>query len=186
MIALKIDFDDSDILTLTKELSPGRVLDAVRRAIYKTALWVRTHLASELKEEDLPRKLIVSRVQLYRQNWRKGPGAGGEGRAVKVWFGIDPVKADLIATPIKVDRGYRVQKWEFPGGFVPTLNERFKGKLYQRTTSRRLPFQRARVEVNEQATRAFNAIIDQVPGRLKTVALQELNYELQKVLGHAR
>lgn len=178
MIAVKIDFDDAEFIRFTETLTPAAIERAMKRATKKAAQWSRTHIGRRVKDQiDLPRKIIVSRVRVYDKGWRNG---GGGGPAVKVWFGIDPVKADRVAKPVKTSKGYRVKQWDFPGGFMPPSKP---GKLFQRTTSKRLPIQRSKVEINVQGLAAFKEIEAQVPDRLRALAIQELRYEMHKEQG---
>ncbi|WP_315383318.1 hypothetical protein [Microvirgula aerodenitrificans] len=183
MIDVKIDFDDAAFGLLSRRLTPAALLAATRRAVRKTALWVRTHLLRRLRDHDIRRKVIIHRIRLYNKNWRNGEGGGP---AVKVWFGIDAINADTLAKPRKDAGGYWVKDFYFPGAFVPTINPKFKGKLYSRTTRERLPFQREKIEIEAAANDAFNQIVDQIPGRLQELMRQELNYEVEKMLGRAR
>lgn len=178
MIDVKVDFDARQLKALSRGLSVSVLERATKRAVRKTALWVRTHLLRYLRDDGIKRKIIVHRVKIYDKEWRHG---GGGGPAVKVWFGVNAVNADELGRPIKTGSGYRVKSWHFESAFVPTRNPRFKGKLYRRTTSRRLPIQRAKVEVDEMANDAFAMIVGQIPGRLHELMRQELNYEVSKL-----
>lgn len=177
MIGVEIDFDDSQFIKFTEVLTPARIQVAINRAVRKTALWVRTHLLRKIKDEGIRRKIIVHRVRLYNKGWRDGVAGG---TAVKVWFGINAVEADRISKPIKMSKGYRVGKWQFPIGFMPKSRP---GKLYERTTSKRLPIERSKVEIDEEANAAFEEIAGQVPDRMRTLAIQELGFEMHKAMG---
>ena len=178
MIAVKLDFDSKEFIKFTYELDPAAIQRAIGRAVRKTAAWVRTHLTRNVKNEmDLPRKIIAYRVQQYSKAFRQGIEGG---KAVKVWFGIDPLKADRIDTPKKMSKGYRVKKWEFKQGFMPPSRA---GKLYERTTKNRLPIKRATVEINEAGNKAFAEIANQVPAKMEQMALAELRYEVFRATG---
>lgn len=179
MIAVKIDFDDSDFREFSELLNPYAIEAAIKRANRKTALWVRTHLLRKLGDSDIRRKVIVHRVRLYNKGWRGGTDGGS---AVKVWFGIDPVQADRIAKPVKMAKGYRVKQWELPTAFIPKTG-RSAGKLMERTTKSRLPIRRSQVEIDDQANAAFGEIAPLVPERMRVFAMQELNFELLKFQG---
>lgn len=177
MIAVKLDFDDSQFEKFTRKLSPAEIQTAINRAVRKTALWVRTHLLRRVKDEGILRRVIAYRVQLYNKAFRQGIEGG---KAVKVWFGIDPINADRIAKPVKTSKGYRVKKWEFPGAFMPSSRG---GKLYERTTKNRLPIRRSKVEIDDPANAAFDEIAALVPAKMQEIALQELRFQVFKVLG---
>lgn len=179
MIAVKIDFDGEAFYRFTEELGPAAIEAAIKRANRKTALWVRTHLLRAIKDEGIRRKIIVYRVRLYDKNWRAG---GGGGKAIKVWFGVDPVQADRIAKPVKMEKGYRVQRWEFPKAFIPKKG-RSAGKLMERDTKNRTPIRRSLVEIDDAANAAFDEISNQVPEKMTQFALQELRYEVYKATG---
>lgn len=178
MIAVKLDFDDADLVKFLEAMGPAQIQVAINRAVRKTAQWVRTHLLRKVKDETgIARKVIAYRAQLYNKAWRSG---GDGGKAVKVWFGVDPIKADKIDTPIKTAKGYRVKKWDFEGGFMPPTR---KGRLFQRVGKERLPIRRATVEIDEQGTAAFNEIAELIPARMRELAVQELRYEMHKAMG---
>lgn len=180
MIDVKVDFDDKDMAALTRGMGANELGRATKRAVRKTALWVRTHLLRKLKDEGVRRKCIVHRVRVYDKAWREG---GGGGFATKIWLGINSIPADTLGKPVKTKTGYRVKGWRFDGAFVPTKNPRYAGKLYMRTTEKRLPIQRAQVQIDAEANAAFAEITNQVPARLRTLMLQELRYELLKLTG---
>ena len=178
MLAVKVDFDDRALKSFSAGLSVSALERAAKRAVRKTALWVRTQLLRYLRDDGIRRKIIVHRVKLYDKAWRTG---GGSGPAVKVWFGVNAVNADELGRPVKTASGYRVRSWQFDAAFMPGINPRYRGKLYQRTTRHRLPIQRAKVEVDEMANDAFALIVHQIPGRLRELMAQELRYEVEKV-----
>ncbi|MCG9083942.1 hypothetical protein [Laribacter hongkongensis] len=183
MIAVKLDLESGSLAALSRGLSATLLERAAKRAVRKTALWVRTQLLRSLRDEGIRRKVIVHRVRLYDKAWR---GGGGAGPAVKVWFGVDAIHADTLGKPVRSGSGYRVKSWRFESAFVPTKNPRFAGRLYQRTTASRLPIQRARVEIDEMANDAFALIAGRIPARLNELMRQELNYEFHKLAGRAR
>ncbi len=181
MIPVKIDFDDKEFFEFSEVLTPSAIERAMKRAVRKTAKWVRTHLSREVKDEtSIKRKVIVGRVKLYNKDWQEGIG---DGKAVKVWFGADPIEADRIAKPIKMSKGYRVKKWKFPAAFMPSKNPKYAGKLYQRTTKKRLPIMRSRVEIDDAANKAMEKIEPLIPARMRQLAIQELRYEMHKEQG---
>lgn len=180
MIAVKLDFDDADLVKFLEAMGPAQIQAAINRAVRKTALWVRTHLLRRVKDDvGIARKIIAYRAQLYNKAWRSGVEGG---KAVKVWFGVDPLKADKIATPKKTAKGYRVQKWEFAPSFVPQAG-RFAGKLFERVGKERFPIRRSTVEIDEQGTAAFKEIEGLIPARMREIAIQELRYEMHKAMG---
>lgn len=180
MIAVKLDFDDSEFVGFTEKLGPAAIQSAINRAVRKSALWTRTHLLRRVKDEGILRRIIAYRVQLYNKNWRAGIEGG---KAVKVWFGIDPISADRISRPTKLAKGYRVKKWEFSTAFVPQKG-RFANKLFERTSKSRFPIRRSKVEIDEAANAAFNEVEALIPARMRELALQELRYEVHKALGN--
>ncbi|WP_294348478.1 hypothetical protein [Prosthecochloris sp.] len=180
MNPVKIDFDDEEFFEFSEVLTPSAIERALKRAVRKTSMWVRTHLLREVKDIGVKRKVIVHRVRLYNKAWRE---SGDGGKAVKVWFGIDPLKADKIARPIRMSKGYRVKKWKFPTAFMPSKNSKYSGKLYQRTTKKRLPIMRSKVEIDEAANKAMEKIEPLIPARMRELAIRELRYEMHKEQG---
>lgn len=179
MNPVKIDFDDKEFFEFSEVLTPSAIERAMKRAVRKTAKWVRTHLLREVKDIGIKRKIIVHRVRLYNKNWREGIAGG---KAAKVWFGVDPLEADRIAKPIKMSKGYRVKKWKFPTAFMPKSG-RYAGKLYQRTTKKRLPIMRSKVEIDDAANKAMEKIEPLIPARMRQLVIQELRYEMHKEQG---
>jgi hypothetical protein len=138
---------------------------------------------------DLPRKVIAYRLKQYNKAWRMGMDGG---TAVKVWFGIDPLKADKIDKPTyntktsdigpTKPKGYKVRQWEFENAFIPKQG-RYAGKLMERTTKNRLPIRRSTVTIDEQGEKAFLAIAEQIPARMEYEAKRELRHQVFKTLG---
>lgn len=177
MIAVTLDFDDLDLRQLARAISPARLRAAIGRAVRKTALWVRTHLLRALKDHGIKRKLVVHRVRLYNKNWRdfEHQAQGNIGKAVKVWFGTDTVLADQVGRLRREYKGYSVNDYYFPTAFSPASRP---GKLYQRTTSKRLPIMRSKITISHQAEVALQQLEDQVPGKLRAFVLHEMQYAL--------
>ncbi len=183
MIEVRAAFDDAAFQPLARLLDDARIIAAARRAMRKTAGWVRTQMARALgNEARLPKRLLATRGNVYDKGWRDG---GDGGLAFKVWFGLDPIFADRIGTPIKTTRGYRVGRHRFDGAFMPKRG-RYAGKLYHRTTDARLPIMRARVEIDELGKRVFARLEPRIPERFNELLRQEMNYEIAKMEGRAR
>jgi hypothetical protein len=177
MITLALDFNNAGITRLATGLSQQVIDTATKRAVRKTAVWMRGVMAKNASATtQLPKRILASRIQLYKK---------GDGHAMKVWLGANPVIADTIATPRKLAQGYAVGKHTFPNAFMPQSG-RYAGKLYQRTTAKRLPIQRVKVEIENEGKAAFDAAALQVEARFLEIMRHEINYEISKVMDSGR
>jgi hypothetical protein len=184
MDSIRIDFNDAQFKRSVEYLSGNALNMAIRRAVKKTANWIRTHVGMKLKDKtQIPRALFTARIRSYDQDWRS---SGGGGSAVKVWFGFNPVFADRISKARQTASGVTIGKRKYPGAFIPTKSPRFAGKVYQRTTDHRLPIMRPRVEIENEGRAIYEEIRPQIEARLMELLRQEVNYELQKAVGNAR
>lgn len=183
MIDVRVEFSDEQFGRMARLLDDARIQMAARRASRKTAGWVRTQMARAMGNAlQLPKRILAARGKFYDKGWRSG---GGSGMAFKVWFGLNHVFADRVGEPRKLARGYAVKGRKFETAFIPKRG-RYAGKLYHRTTDARLPIMRARIEIEDEGRKVFEALKPKILGRFTELLKQELNYEILKMEGRAR
>lgn len=180
MMNVRVDFDAAGFASIAALLHPSSVERAARRASKKTAGWVRIQIARQVGSAlKLPRRILATRGKFYDKGWREGHEGG---MAFKVWFGLDPLMAERIGAPQRMVKGYRVKQHKFATAFIPKRG-RYKDKLMHRTTSARMPIMRARVEIDQAGTRAFNALAPRIQARYMELLKHEMEYEVMKMQG---
>lgn len=143
---------------------------SLRRAINKTLGWVRsqgTHAMAA--EHGLPLK-----VMRFRRRSALRPATASYMSGL-VWFGLAPVKAVYFGTPRQTRTGTKVGGRFFEGAFVATMPIGHLG-VFRRSGQSRLPIKEQTVSIRSSEN-ALRRIAAQVPGRLRIVFRQELNYE---------
>lgn len=185
------------------ELTPKAVAVAQRRAINKTLRWLRTHVARSVGQQQ--RIAIASVRQRLKAYPIKGEGPG------KLWFGINPLEASRAGRVRQTRAGVSVAGRSFQGAFFKrvygdrpdiwiragskyftdeayplstvTANKRGRsGWIAESTSLGRFPLGKAKISL-EDVRPHFNAWTQKAHERLLVVMKQELNFELQKLLG---
>lgn len=169
---------------------------AKRRAVNKTARWVRTRAIREIAAaNNIPQKILRGhRNPVSGKKTRGRRGRVFVSRAVEghehasLWIGTRAVAAGYLGTPHQFRYGAKVRGRKFEKAFVATMASGHVG-IFRRAKDGdgrvgRLPIKEEYVEL-AQADTAVAGIRRQIPARLRKTLDQELNYELN-VRGAAR
>ncbi|MFT8231332.1 hypothetical protein ACLNBI_07125 [Pseudomonas guariconensis] len=182
-------------------LTPKAIAAAQRRAINKTLRWLRTHVARSVAVQE---RIAVSAV---RQRLRAYP-VGGNGQG-KLWFGLNPISASRAGRPRQTRTGVSVAGRKYQGAFykavygsqpdiwIRTASKHFKDSDYPASdvsggggassgwiaeNGSRFPLAKAMISL-EDVRSHFESWTNRAHQRLLEVMRQELNFELQKLLG---
>ncbi|PYC45549.1 hypothetical protein DMX05_03485 [Pseudomonas soli] len=182
-------------------LAPQAIAKAQRRAINKTLRWLRTHVGRAVAVQE---RIAVASV---RQRLRAYP-VGSDGRG-KLWFGLDPIAASRVGRPRQTRNGVSVAGRRYQGAFfkavygsnpdiwIRTASKHFKASDYPASevsgkggassgwiaeNGSRFPLAKAMISL-EDVRPHFESWTQKAHQRLLVVMRQELNYELQKLLG---
>jgi len=174
MIPIRVDAKPLQKLRTFLHGTPVASNRAAYRAINKTLKWVDTRARRALAAEfGLPVSALkkARRLTTIRAIPRRLSGV--------IWYGVSPIKASYFGKPRQTKKGAKAGKHVFPGAFVATMKSGHTG-IYTRRGTARLPIDEATVPLNN--AQSIVAPIDAlIPERLKTVFIQELNYELSKM-----
>ena len=174
-----IDIDEQDFASMTRalNLTEKRIYAAAYRAIRKTSMWVRTHLARTLsKELQIVQKIIRQRLRVYMQDRRALQG--------KVWLGMYKIRASRLGHARQTRAGVNVGRRRFPGSFVAKMPTGHIDVFTRRGKSR-LPIDIEQLDISEEAKQAMEEISLKTDKRLQAVMEQEINYEIERTLGRA-
>jgi len=181
-------------------LGAKAMIAAERRAINKTLNWLKTHTARTISaEERIALKAVRQRLRVY-------PIKGGCTKG-KMWLGLNPIEASRIGRVSPGKSGVSVAGRRYAGAFykevyqgqkdiwIRKASQHYDPALYFPQKSRggwiedelkhRFPVVKAKVEI-EAARKHFDRWLKDAEARLLVVLQQEVNYEIQKVVGRAR
>lgn len=185
------------------QLAPKAIAVAQRRAINKTLRWLRTHVARSVGQQE--RLAIASVRQRLKAYPVKGDGPG------KLWFGVNPLEASRAGRARQSRTGVSVAGRRFVGAFykrvygdtpdiwiragskhftdeayphstVTVSKKSRSGWIAESTSVGRFPLAKAKISL-EDVRPHFEAWTLKAHERLLIVMKQELNFELQKLLG---
>lgn len=166
---IRVDAENLEGVQTALLLYPRQARVALRRTVNKTLGWTRTQGSRAVAQEHaLPLKVLRGRKRVAVQ-----PATGDDVSGV-AWFGLAPVKAAYFGTPRQTDTGATVGGRSFAGAFVARMPSGHLG-VFKRAGSSRLPIKEQTVSIRSSEN-ALRRIAAQVPGRLRTVFRQELNY----------
>lgn len=185
-------------------LTPKAIAKAQRRTINKTLRWLRTHVGRAVA---LQERIAVASV---RQRLRAYPvGSNGQG---KLWFGLDPIAASRAGRARQTRTGVSVGGRRYQGAFfknvyggrpdiwIRTASKHFKESDYPCSDvsggggpssgwiaehGSRFPLAKAMISLDDVKPH-FESWTAKAHQRLLEVMNQELNFELQKLLGRVR
>lgn len=131
----------------------SKVSIAAVRALNKTGRWLRTVIARELSEAMTVRvNLIRRRLVIFRASIN----------SMTVSIGIRKrgllIDVSGIGHPVQDKRGVRVGKHRFDSAFIV---EKIHGKVFHRTTRRRLPIRLTTLNMSRSASEIMDAFSDQ-------------------------
>lgn len=158
---------------------------AKRRAVNKTARWVRTRAIREIAAaNNIPQKILrghrnpVSGKQTRGRRGRVFVSRAAEGHEhASLWIGVRAVAAGYLGTPHQFSYGAKVRGRKFKGAFVATMATGHVG-IFHRKGKARLPIAEDYVQLDE-APAAVATIRRGIPAQLKKNLNHELDYELR-------
>jgi len=179
MVDITVQLDDQDFADMVRalDLTEKQLYAAAYRAIRKTVSWVRTHLAKTLsKELQIVQKVIRQRLRVYMQDRRALQG--------KVWMGMYNIRASRLGKARQTRTGVSVGRHRFPGSFIATMPTGHTD-VFKRRGKARLHIDIQELDISEQAKKVMEEMDLKVEARFQEVLEQEVNYEIQKVMGRA-
>ncbi|MFF7108119.1 hypothetical protein [Pseudomonas sichuanensis] len=185
-------------------LAPKAIAAAQRRAINKALGWLRRRIAREVgQQERIAIAAVRQRLRAYKV------GSNGQG---KLWFGLDPIAASRAGRPRQIRAGVSVAGRRYQGAFFKAVygskadiwirkaSKHFKESDYPDSevsgggrsrsgwiaeNGSRFPLAKAMISL-EDVRPHFESWTNKAHQHLLVVMRQELNYELQKLLGRVR
>jgi hypothetical protein len=176
-VTLKLDEQDFADMVRTLGLTEQRLYAAGYRAVRKTVMWVKTHLARTLsKELQIVQKLVRQRLRVYMQDRRAMQG--------KVWMGMYKIRASRLGRARQTRAGVSVGRHRFPGSFEATMPSGHTD-VFKRRGKSRLKIDIQQLDISEQARQAIAEINAKADERLMIIMEQEINYEIHRMAGRA-
>jgi len=147
---------------------------AARRAITKTARWMRTQAARDVSgATGIPQKHIRRRLGSYAR--------GEEGMARSVWLGTNPIPAHRLGRARQTRRGVTVGRRRYPGAFMPWPEQ--GGPVFRREGQSRHPIERVEEQIAEHGEAAMSRLQVRAQHRFTELLSQELRYEMMRARG---
>lgn len=149
---------------------------ATRRSITKTVRYVRRQITRVAAAE-----LGVAQKRFDKARVRVRTIEGDLWEA-RIWVGTDPYPAHRLGKVRWTPRmqGARAGRHLFPGTFAHRAPQ---GPIFRRVGRERLPIEVETVEVDEAMRANLIRIEREALRRYRTILAQEMNFELQKLLG---
>lgn len=153
--SLQINVDgDIESIARSIEATEAQVALATRRALNKTAMWVRTRLLREASSTTgIKQKDIRQRLRLYK--------ATRDRLSATVWLGSGAivVKAGALGRMRQTRTGAAVKGHFFEGAFVATMPNGHRG-IYERLGRKRLPIEELEVSFQQHYSDIVRRKID--------------------------
>jgi hypothetical protein len=183
---LRLDIDADDATKALSGLNERAMEAAMRRAVRKTAIWVKNRTAREVSQATkIELNVLRSRLNLYNSK-----------NSAKIWLGLNKFKAHHLGKLRQTQRGVSAGKVSFDGAFIRNINgnvlafrrtgERRRMKKGNYAGQIREAIERVDYDWSEPGEAAFRAAAARADARLMEILQQEVNYELQKAAGNAR
>lgn len=169
MIAVRVSADELYAVQRTLNATNAQIDRAAVRSVNKTLSWIGSQGRRDLSaKHDLPLKTLRGRVRL-------GKARGGDPSG-SAWFGVRPIKAVHAGRPLQSIGGAKVRGHFFPGSFVARMPTGHLG-IFKRRGPARLPIDEQMIYLHESQS-ILDGIAQHAPDRLRSIYVQELNYEL--------
>lgn len=191
---LRMDVDVAELRRAPADISRAWI-NASRRAVRKTGRWAQTHgLRAVAKASGVKVGRLRKAGNKPGRSWSRTERTG-KGESLAVWIGLNPIDAESFGKPRQTREGIRVRSRAQAGGFLAPLrggplamirqaSAKYRGEGRSKgrplTSSPNLPIQRVRFDIGNQARPALEGVQRQIPGRLREVMRQELNFEQRK------
>lgn len=166
---IRVDAENLEGVQTALLTYPRQARAALRRAVNKTLGWTRTQGTRAITQEHG----VPLRVMRGRRRIALHPATGDDLSGL-AWFGLAPLKAVYLGTPRQTRAGVKVGGRFFERAFISTMPSGHLG-VFKRRGASRLPIVEQTVSIHSSKN-ALRRIAGQVPGRLRTVFRQELNY----------
>lgn len=176
--ALGIQVNTSDFARAGEALglAPAAITAALRRSLYKTAITARKEIRMEIvRAERIPARIVNRRLMTYKRD--------ADGLKQKVWLGTWRVAAGRLGKARAVRQGRRagsvvVGRHVFENAYAQPGNG--YTKVMRRTDD---GTEEVMVSYGESGADALGRAHAAAQHRFPLVSAQEINYELQKLLG---
>ena len=180
----RLDVASRDLASSTEKLnlmllSKAAIQRAARRAVTKSARWLRTHAQRGIAGDlGIAQKWLKNRLYLSRLDRRPD----GVRMTLRVYTANLPVRA--LGRGRATASGRQVKDKYVKGGFLAFYKSKWSGKrqegIYYREDKERLPIKHATFPIADEARENVDRLMDRMKDRLRQVMRQELNYELVK------
>lgn len=178
-------------------ITEKRSIAAVRRALDKTATWLKKEASKGIaRETQIPIKVLRKRLLSYRTSPKL--------MRSKVFFGLRLIDAEHMGAPRRQKAGVKAGKHFFPGAFLGSVysptekiwirktSKHYDPNLYPHSTDARsntefldqeggrFPLVKARIKTDE-AESIFVEWVAKAEGYLARLINKELNLEIKKI-----
>lgn len=187
MSILSVTLDRGDLARILTGLSltPRAIDSALGRATWKTARTLNKEIAAQVRQEaQIPSKVTKRRLKTYRKEAKTEQ---------KIWLGLFQTAAGRLGKPSAPKQGrnkgtVKVGRRVFPGAFIlKGAGSQPGGGSYDKVMKRTPDgVKEVMVDWSDTGEKAMRRAAAGGGDRLKTVAAQEINFELQKALGRVR
>jgi hypothetical protein len=166
MISLHVELSGLEDVMRDIEAMPAQIDRAMKRTIRKGTQYAAGQVIRGLATaNNIPQRILRNR----RVKTRIGDELGS------VWIGHNPVAVSYLGTPRQTKSGAKVGARAFPGAFVATMPTGHTG-VFRRRGQSRLPIQEV-MQPLDKAGQVADEVVNRLPDRLRTILLQELNFE---------
>lgn len=178
-VTLKAELDIAAALAPLASLGKDAMRNAWRRALKKSANWVKGQTAKHVSAEmHIAQKLIRQRLYFFLRSADKG----------KVWLGLNAVEAHRLGNPRQTRRGVSVGRHRFDNAWIYRSKRGSKndGKVFRRVGKARMPITAVKLDWADKGEAAFRKAAAEIEARLMVILEQEVKYEILKATRNAR
>jgi len=178
-VTLKAELDIAAALAPLAYLGKEAMRNAWRRALKKSANWVKGQTAKHVSAEmHIAQKLVRKRLYFFLHSADRG----------KVWLGLNAIEAHRLGNPRQTKRGVSVGRYSFNNAWIyrSARGSDKDGKVYRRVGKKRMPISAVKLDWADKGEAAFRKAAAEVEARLMVILEQEVKYEILKATGHAR
>lgn len=178
-VTLKAELDIAAALAPLASLGKDAMRNAWRRALKKSANWVKGQTAKQVSAEmHIAQKLVRQRLCFFLHSADKG----------KVWLGLNAIEAHRLGNPRQTRRGVSVGRHRFDKAWIYRSKRGSKsdGKVYRRVGKARMPIEGVKLDWADKGEAAFRKAAAEIEARLMVLLEQEVKYEILKATGRAR
>ena len=167
MILVRVERDELFSVQRMLNATNAQIERAGTRAMNKTLKWIGSNARHEIAQKhDIPLKSLKGRVRLSNAK-------PGKARAI-AWFGIGDMRA-IFAGARQNARGVQARSHFFQSAFIATPYGHLN--VFKRKGKERFPIIVQKIPL-EHAEGILERVAQHAPDRLRSIYVQELNYEL--------